>query len=657
MPATSTSISDWLSKNGWSEYAAALTSASVATIEDLGETQVDVESKLAQLLPSSSDADRAAMVQSWVTAVQADDASRTVTPTPAPPTTTAPPQGRITVNVPPIPAGRVVSLDGDNIEYPDNTDVPFPSELPPIPQGVHVNISSFAPEAWMVLARNLLLLHAFDIKGLTAPAGKSKSPLAHRACLDWVVPSHTGYAIPADAQSDTVTMDYSASRSRMRDQMILDAEVDISGPFVGAAIEAGREEQQGKAATVKRLLLTATHWRPIVTLRLGECTTPSDDFVAAITDATHAPTILEQYDALQEVFATYGHVLAREVTLGGAVYMRALAFSSLDLKDERHLDTVAAAMEGAVNGWTGAASGTVAIFGSKATSDEQDATWRNATTVGFGVDDTKAQDASTWRVINRTDLVAVTELLADADPELKGTVDDIWTQGRQQRWQGNPPEGYADPLFYGEKVTIAMPTMLGTESRHAISHSVRIVFNAEGPHFLYPTYPTATDLPSPIANKLDWKIQYTGRHLDTPSGVAVPLYWIVSGDGSHYLSLEDAHYGWGGYVLRLLTTPDNQAAPEKSTCAWQIDPVDPFDDHDGHLASAFVLTNWVTQRLIGPLKADGYGDLWGSVNGSPQILASWVLADAKGATTGSLPNEHGIATNSWEILAIDGGAP
>ena len=503
-------LEEALTKAGLGKYAEALDKMEFKTFKDLGNNEEEVKKSLHKIKEITDGAvNRIARL--WKEA-------------------TTPKKKHKPVEAPEIPDGKPLDLTQESVKIND-VEFHIPTELPaPGEKGEVIVATDLNRENWLTIARNNELLYAVDLEKAfsSSPDDRRGEPSAMRAAALWQFPdkgdSRRFYDVKDEANSET-TMSYTMRRQSLVHSRVTEAAVHVSAPFVGISASVSHAEKQSESQAKKKLYLTGRWYLPRAVLHLGQCLVASKRFKKAIDDALKKPDRNSQFQALRAVFREYGHVYPRKVTIGGMMYFEK-EHETTAKKEERESELeVKAAVKAAYGPISGGASGGHkrgdkeghegqetseqvhwTCVGGDTTLNERIADWSDSVKV-----------PKLWRVIQRSDLMSVTELL---DNDRKEKVEDVWNEGLKTLWSGqNPPDGHVFPPFQGNPFMIAG----GPEtSSPVLSSRVRL-----GPNHASTCLPVINHgFDDPFAEECAWQLIYTGE----TTSIGDPLFWIVKFD-------------------------------------------------------------------------------------------------------------------------------
>lgn len=343
---------------------------------------------------------------------------------------------------PKLPAGTVLDLSAPQHTFKDIT-FSIPTQLKvDSTKDVVISPASLAINDWITIAINTNLLHGWLMY-------KEGPTSAQSHVLNWKVPGNNDFFTSEQWRGDaTIEVAYSDEKHSYVKSGFDTESASAGYTFCAASFERSKKEKDAKESETKSLFATAMWKYPRATIYLDQCTEVSKDFVDAIKNALQASDS-EKIKALQEVFDTYGHVIAKEITLGGM-----LTFSEIKTdvaradqsQTEENLKGALSAKMGVISVSAGGAKGE-----GTNTSDSKQKSTDFQGFIALGGDTTLASTPSSWAatvknpnnwaIIKKERVVSIIELLEE---DLKNKVYEIWNnhwnKNQKDQWSIGDPK-------------------------------------------------------------------------------------------------------------------------------------------------------------------------------------------------------------------------
>lgn len=422
-----------------------------------------------------------------------------------------------TPDIPKLPAGTKVDLTAAEVKVGD-VEFKFPSELATKKSDkTYKSAAELSTEEWMVIARATGLAYGIDLDKAHRST-RDGDALAPEPALVWMVPGHDfmrGWKKEGEVTSE---LRYTSELINLVHNRIVGATAEVGAPFVSAAAAASRNERYAASSTVRTLYMSGRYRYIFAVLDLTFCTAPSPAFEKAVDQAIAKPGDQERFKALDAVFRRFGHVVPREVALGGQLYFTTSRETKGKVEESAVRDTVTAAVNAKYGGASGGAS--VSFEDGRGSKVDAQSIVGSTSFTAVGGDITlvstpsewagTVKDPNSWAVVERSQLVPLSSRL----PEKKRVeVERIWAAGLARIWGARPPQGYVLPDFDGLPFTLANVT--------ADEEALQPVHIDGRPATIAPS----SRLSRALDNGLAWTLVYTG---DTTTGGAdgVPVYRI-----------------------------------------------------------------------------------------------------------------------------------
>lgn len=248
--------------------------------------------------------------------------------------------------VPQLPAGTAVNLPAMGQNVVSRNNIAF--HLPPVIGAARTGQPIESPleltgADWMLTARRTNLLFGFRMD--RTPDEGIRPP---RPVLDWMIPNDGAFMRPEDGAATVRTsVSYTEDASSFVRMGFNSQTATAAWPFAAASFERQHRETNAGAAETTRLFMTGMWRYPRATLVLKACTQVSPDFVK---DAETAVEASEPVEALQRLFARYGHAVPGEVVLGGVLYFQQSRTTHQSTNRREVENTIRAAMTARVGG-------------------------------------------------------------------------------------------------------------------------------------------------------------------------------------------------------------------------------------------------------------------------------------------------------------------
>jgi hypothetical protein len=331
--------------------------------------------------------------------------------------------------IPTLPAKTVLDISAPTLTSPEGVEFAIPEHLAITPGGSPVKTARDLDRGteWPVLAKHCNMLYGFRMDTVG-----TELVMAEKPALFWRVPDDWDFVQCLHLKSEVKTNITYSERSNNRVKAGFRKE-DASAAymFASASFEHSVSEKQTSLSRSKDLFMTGMYRYPRARLFLHACTAVSTKFEAAVREALGRGE--KAYQALEAVFADYGHVVPWEIELGGQLlfeHHRRETATFEESKAEVSWQAAVALKFGNLSG-----GGSFEKTDNSVESKELKAIVDQTLGVAIGGDTTlngnpsafadSVKDPARWAVIAINKMLPTVELLND---ELKAKVKALWAQ-------------------------------------------------------------------------------------------------------------------------------------------------------------------------------------------------------------------------------------
>ncbi len=441
-----------------------------------------------------------------------------------------------------LPAGTKLDLTLSTITV-EGTPYSLPEMGAAIPSTIkHKDAKSFTTAEWLAVARRANLLNAVDLEALVTTGRFRKT---ERTALDWMVPKDD--PVDISMEQEVVTTSFSSEFERSQ---AIGGTTSLGGhietPWVSTAAKMSSNQKSKSASKDRTLYMLGLYPYPHARLNLSLCTTLSARFLDEVRNAI-ACDADEQADALEAIFRRYGHVVPKEVTLGGCVTFTKDVKVHGEEEEYEAEKSFQAAVDIKVSG-----SGGGAEFAQTDGDHVVTAQSTSTETIKFhgkGGLRTKVnnipewinttEDPNNWQVIEYHGVRSLLDILKEAEPELASSVLEVWNRHRRAKWAVPAetkdrvlPRDEPLPVFDNRPFLIVSAKDAAFSKKRTKDSRVAGLGGRYGNALFFNAVPRITlcdpnDLSRPAEHGLLWRLVYTGL-CTRGHGRGQPIYWIVA---------------------------------------------------------------------------------------------------------------------------------
>ena len=437
------------------------------------------------------------------------------------------------LDLPALPAGEPLDLTQPTIKIAE-VEYKIPSTFE---ASVGTSTDKFStarelkPIEWAIIASRTGMLYALDMNKVAKAKASGADVLATEPALRWES-SKADILEPLQRDGEIATeMSYTESVCNLVHSKVDKASLSIATQFCSASAQMSRSEKDAQLRTTKRLQLSGRYRFIYAKVKLNLCVVLSEEFIKALDFATARETPMGKEEALEAVFARFGHFVPDTVTLGGEMYFTSSRETTGDVNEVTVKSSVAAVVAAKfeeVGGEVGASHDDGVVDRKEIQQISENATAYVSGGQGYLAGNSKewpktTRDPNSWAIIGREGLTPLVSMLERSRNShliaLCAKVNDIWRSRQRRIWDTfDPPTAYVvNPDMGG------LPFIIRSDMGNQSVGLQAVVDGPDQPATVVSNNKLETNLSPAALGGLAWQLWYTGEV--TAQGDAV--YFIV----------------------------------------------------------------------------------------------------------------------------------